>query len=101
MTTPLIDLEPHFLVISGDGTWAMSAGSPVMKDGLMFTCPKCRNHQVICWFAHVGQDVNPKPGRWDVWGTSFEDVSLRPSVNLTGPGCGWHGFVGGGQVSIL
>jgi len=70
-------------------------------DGLLFLCPKCYaenkgaagTHSVLCWFAgKVPDHLDPKPGRWNPSGTDLNDVTLGPSVLLTG-GCGWHGFV--------
>jgi hypothetical protein len=82
-------------------------------DGVMFLCPKCHaenggpigTHQVLCWFVgRVPDDVDPKPGRWTPSGTGLADLTFVPSagrsnsVLLTG-GCGWHGFVAGGDAS--
>lgn len=27
------------------------------------------------------------------------DLSALPSINLTGPGCGWHGWIRNGEVT--
>jgi hypothetical protein len=40
----------------------------------------------------------PGPGRWTVSGTGLADLTLAPSIHLSGPGCGWHGFVTAGEV---
>lgn len=81
--------------------------------GIMFLCPKCflankgtvGTHRVICWASDRGvpDDAMPKPGRWKLVGTSFDDLSLvakSSSVLLMG-GCCWHGFVTKGEVSII
>jgi hypothetical protein len=77
--------------------------------GITFLCPKCfsenggaaRTHSVICWWRDRGvpDDAHPGPGRWTVSGAGFADLSLSPSVHLTGPGCGWHGFVTNGDAT--
>jgi len=92
--------------------------------GVLFQCPKCAEgrergadeetgrryaigaHYVICWFRNpqdappVPDDVFPGPGRWTASGTSLEDLTLSPSVLLTGEGgCGWHGFVRNGDAA--
>lgn len=69
-------------------------------DGIRFTCPKCGAHQVIVWFrGRVPDSATPGPGRWTATGGSFDDLTLTPSINLSGPGCGWHGFVTNGEVT--
>lgn len=58
-------------------------------DGVRFLCPKCHaanggpvgTHSVLCWFVGVLSFVGPGAA----------------SVLLTGPGCGWHGFVRAGD----
>lgn len=77
--------------------------------GVMFLCPKCfaanagpvGTHSVICWFRDRGvpADEPPLPGRWDVSGDSLANLTLSPSVHLTGAGCGWHGWVRGGDAA--
>jgi len=76
--------------------------------GIMFLCPECfkknngpvGTHSVICWFRDRGvpADAFPLPGRWVVTGTTYEDLTLSPSVLLT-DGCRWHGFVTGGMIT--
>ncbi len=74
--------------------------------GVMFLCPKCfianrgrvGTHSVIAWFTGVPADRVPGPGRWEASGTSLADLTLRPSILLTGEGCGWHGFITNGEV---
>ena len=83
--------------------------------GIKFLCPKCftanhgpiNTHGVICWSRSRGvpDDAKPYPGRWRLVGTSYEDLSLMEepghtrSVQLTGEGCKWHGFVTDGEVT--
>ena len=68
-------------------------------DGIRFTCPKCGHHQVMVWFRqHVPPHILPGPGRWDVYGKSFDDLSLHPSIALNGA-CDWHGFIQKGDVT--
>lgn len=93
--------------------------------GVMFQCPKCATgkeageeldpfrgprrfvrgaHHIICWFAGRGvpDSADPKPGRWNPSGTGLDDLTFvgpgAASVLLT-MGCGWHGFVKGGDAS--
>lgn len=80
-------------------------------DGVQFLCPKCFDanggavgtHSVICWSPSVSQDTSPTPGRWELHGTSLEDLTLvagSSSVLLTGDGCQAHFFVRNGQIEM-
>lgn len=71
---------------------------------MIFDCPKCRqpegSHAILAWFRGRGVPDNalPGPGRWTVdSGSGFADLTLSPSILLTS-GCGWHGFVRGGEI---
>jgi hypothetical protein len=76
--------------------------------GLRMTCPVCRDHGLAPAFAgrgvrdHQGShDRNGKPSRWQVSGTGYHDLTLIPSVDLTGPrspNC-WHGWIKNGEVT--
>ncbi len=80
--------------------------------GVMFLCPKCFEdppvgpvgcHSIICWRPLVPPNIDPKPGRWELVGTSIADLSLvagSSSVALTG-GCSAHFFVKGGAIERL
>lgn len=84
---------------------------------VQFVCPLClqRNngkragvHSVDVTFANRGvpdevgcHDQNGKPTRWQVTGgTGFHDLTTMPSILLLS-GCGWHGFITNGEVSII
>lgn len=108
----MIDLSPEFaiLVPGKPGHWHMKPGLRVEQaQGVLFLCPRCfeknggevGTHSIMCWFAGRGvPDAEfPKPGRWQVSGTGFDDLTLTPSVNLPGKdGCQWHGFIQRGQI---
>lgn len=74
--------------------------------GVKFLCPTCfkKNNgpigteSVLCWFAGRGvpDDAFPGPGRWAALGTSFDDLTLSPSVNVDHEH--WHGFITNGEV---
>lgn len=77
-------------------------------DGVMFLCPVCfvknggpiRTEHVLCWLKdrpNVPADAVPGPGRWTASGTSFEDLTLSPSVNVDHEH--WHGYVRAGNVT--
>lgn len=77
-------------------------------DGVIFLCPKCflanggskGTHGVICWNPSVPQDTSPTPGRWNLVGSSLDDLSLvagSSSVQLNG-GCSAHFHVTNGSI---
>lgn len=77
-------------------------------DGIYFTCPLCQNHMVAPTFAgrnvpdHLGsQNRDKQPSRWQASGTGFDDLTLNPSIDLSGThgGCQWHGWVKNGEAA--
>lgn len=82
---------------------------PTMAEaqGIRLTCPVCRNHGLAPAFAgrgvldhHGSHDRDGKPSRWQVSGTGFHDLTLHPSIDLTGPmrpNC-WHGHITNGEI---
>jgi uncharacterized protein DUF6527 len=76
--------------------------------GIRMRCPVCRDHGLAVAFAgrgvldhHGSHDRNGNPSRWQVSGSGFHDLTLHPSVDLTGPqrpGC-WHGWIKNGEVT--
>jgi len=79
-------------------------------DGVLFLCPKCFSvnggskgtHWVLCWRPHVPQTVKPIPGRWELLGTGYGDLSLRAgssSIQLEA-GCRAHFFIEAGAIRM-
>jgi hypothetical protein len=116
----LLDLEPQFVgryhAASGPGdrTSYDVLTSVDGAQGILFICPKCGNHSVLCWFKNprnappVPDTAFPRPGRWTFTGDTFDVISLQPSIDLSkvdaenpaSPGrCYWHGYVTNGQAS--
>jgi hypothetical protein len=104
----LHDLEACFLHHNDEGWTEVDRIEDA--DGVMFLCPKCYlanggpigTHMVICWDPSVPPEISPKPGRWNLVGTSLDDLSLQAnssSVLLTS-GCQWHGFVTNGEATV-
>lgn len=100
-------------------TWLQYRGDPAVRhvqllregaNGIQFLCPACflaNNkqsmgvHRVICWDPSVPQTVTPVPGRWQLLGDSFENLTLKAgssSVQLNG-GCKAHFFINNGDVA--
>lgn len=103
----LTDLEPEWTKWISDKE-SRRVNTMAEADGLWFLCPVCieanngpiGTHMVLCWQPQVPLTTSPAPGRWTMTGTSFEDLTLHPSVHLAGKGgCGWHGFVKNGEVT--
>lgn len=80
--------------------------------GIRFICPKSfathggkvGAHSVQVYFAgspvpaHIGVNQKGDTVRWNVSGTSIDDLSLSPSIQEQDSICGWHGFVGSSGV---
>lgn len=110
MKVRLTELEPQFLKRIDDNNFR-EVSSIADADGVMFVCPLCfenngKNrvgvHSVLCWNPNVPQTTDPVPGRWNLVGTGYEDLTLQAgssSIHLTGEGCGWHGFIRNGEVT--
>ena len=108
----LTELEPTFLKWKGDSD---SEKTDVFAeaDGVLFLCPKCfrknrgsaGTHAIICWVPKVPQTTTPRPGRWNLVGSGYGDLTLvngSSSVLVRGePGQPdhWHGFVRNGEVT--
>ena len=115
----LAELEPQFIRYRT----LRAGGDPVFyrcdvatldeAQGLWFLCPVCfqRNggavgtHLVETTFRDRGASDDEgshgrdgTPSRWGVSGSSFEDLTLTPSIDLGSGGCGWHGFITEGEA---
>lgn len=98
--------------IVGPHDYMIHVDSLIEAQGIWFNCPLCtaRNggpvgtHGVICFFPDrgvpddIGLNNDGKPVRWTASGSTFADLTLRPSTLIQG-GCGWHGFVTTGEVT--
>lgn len=107
MSCALVDLEPE---------WIERDGRVV---GVMFSCPTCSRwganlqgtHSVGVLFANPPDGGPPTPNsedvianysgrRWMRSGTTFADLSIMPSIDLSRGRPGeWHGFVVAGRVT--
>jgi len=82
-------------------------------DSVMFLCPLCfeknkgkrGTHSVRVDFVggRVPDDVcikneEGKPVRWTAVGTTIDDLTLTPSIQIL-HGCKWHGFVTKGDAA--
>lgn len=103
----LSDLDAQFLK-RNDSHHFQFVTTIAEADGIEFLCPKCfvanngkiGTHSVICWAPTVPQDTNPTPGRWELQGTSIDDLTLiagSSSIQLNG-GCNAHFYVRNGAA---
>lgn len=106
----LTELEPTYLKVIDDCNFKY-VDDIKDADGIDFLCPKCFSanngsigtHHCICWNPSVPQTIHPIPGRWEMLGDSFENLSLRAgssSVQLNG-GCNAHFFIENGEVRLV
>jgi hypothetical protein len=127
----LRDLDAQLIGNARDGAFTRF-DTAILTDGVqgvLFQCPKCAAgmdvvehegrrgfagaHYIAIWFANpcntpvAPQDADAPPHhRWIVSGTSLDDLTLSPSVNLDVVGggdgsihmdiCRWHGWVTNG-----
>jgi hypothetical protein len=106
----LAELEPEWVT---DG-WAKGfrrTDDFAEAQGIIFACPHhfqkngglIGTHSILIWFAErdVPADCEPKH-RWKVaGGSSFDDLTLSPSINLQvgGDADEWHGFITNGEIT--
>jgi hypothetical protein len=99
--------------VTGPRTHIITVKTLAEAQGVDLLCPKCftknagnvGTHWITVTFAgrgaldHQGcHGLDGKPTRWQVSGTSIEDLTTMPSILLSGPGCGWHGFIENGAI---
>jgi hypothetical protein len=92
----LLALAPTFVIHDPVSPYSLKYTSDIARaHGVMFLCPKCfrlhdgmlGTHMIICWRPLVPGIVPPGPGRWEMKGTGYADLTLEPSVSQ-GSGCG-------------
>lgn len=108
----LMELDPHFLVRKPTTVVGMRhvlerTSDLAVADGIRFLCPKCfkdnggadGTHAIVVPFA--GRALHERG--WQVSGTKFSDLTLRPSISIYTEkgGCGFHGYITNGEVIML
>ena len=83
----LVELSPRWVVKEG------------RRVGVSFLCPHCKDDRLHVFFANPA-DGGPPAGHpaWDRTGASFDEMTLRPSLDASSSGH-WHGFLTRGEVS--
>ena len=102
----LLDLKPRFLSSGGEGITDSLTGAPIPKTegvGVDFDCP-CGDHseEHRC-YVPFSNPIGPGPlvaqHGWHRQGSTFDDLTLSPSIFRSGYGsCGRHGYVAGGEI---
>lgn len=107
----LTELKPEFMTIDVNTKIMSVVENNENADGIIFLCPKCfeknngpvGTHMVLCWKPRVPQTIDPIPGRWDMLGKSFDDLTFKAgssSIALKG-GCNAHFFITNGNIKIV
>jgi hypothetical protein len=102
----LVELKPSFLRLGLENR-VLPAETFAEAQGLQFLCPVCslhrdpkpEDHWIVCWFSNCMVPLQSvvDPGRWQAMGTSFETLTLFPTIRAH-KGCGWHGRIVKGEV---
>lgn len=113
----LIELEPQFIRHELRDNQKIDVHVQTLKaaTGIFFLCPVCYlknsgpigTHGIIVTFN--GRDVPDElgshnkeglPSRWNVTGSSYDDLTLAPSIDISRDLPGeWHGFITNGEVT--
>lgn len=97
----LTELEPRW----GIGATCIRDGV-VLQDpdrhgmAITFQCPHCKKIRLAIWFANPIDGKPPTDNAVNLWqrtGTSFEDLTLTPSIDASHFGH-WHGFITNGLI---
>jgi uncharacterized protein DUF6527 len=93
----LRDLDAKFVHSTAQG-WR-DVDTFAEADGVLFDCPECGGHKVIVFSTDAPVELAAAPNgkRWTLSGTSLDDLTIIPSIQLTS-GCMWHGIVQKGEV---
>lgn len=108
----ITELDATFVRYTGNGGH-QDVAAFAEAQGVLFTCPGCyrRNgnsdigvHMVLVWFRDRGvpDEAEPKPARWAASGSSLDDLSLTPSINLATDDHSrdeWHGYITAGVAT--
>lgn len=100
----LADLSPRFYGAGGEGVRDRD-GNPAPERsgvGIGFDCPCGCGTECYVPFENPldgGPPLRDDAARalWHRSGASFDNLTLAPSI-LRISGCGWHGFVRGGEI---
>ena len=98
----LADLHPGWVHCGGPDVHHADGSEVPRREqvGVAFDCPCGCDQRCFIPFANPPDGLGPiepsEPG-WNRTGDTFETLTLTPSILRVG-GCGWHGFITGGEV---
>src|SRR5262245_52422657 len=96
----LTEFEPAFLKL-GNGLGWHTQEELDGANGIIFLCPKCKNHSIIVWFEGTPKDISPGPARWTVVrGSGINNLTLTPSI-LIPIDCKGHFTILEGNVCLI
>jgi hypothetical protein len=96
----LKELNAEFVTAAPDGGLGSAQGIED-ADGVWFDCPRCKDkdgHGVLVWCRGTDETRTPL-ARWIFAGTSLDDLSLSPSINIP-DACGAHFWVRSGSIEM-
>lgn len=110
----LLELQPHWCLAARwdtpDGTQHFLNGDTTKRSGmgLSFLCPVHRDHRLVVMFSNPVDGLPPcaeSKYRWQRSGESFDNLTLGPSIDVSGNRHGdeiktpcWHGFIVNGEI---
>lgn len=97
----LSELNPRFadsMSVPGGG-WNLSARRNI---GLSFECPHCRKIRMFVHFRNPIGEGSPEPNvlLWEREGDTFEEMTLRPSIDNSAQGHA-HVSIIAGEVHVV
>ena len=85
-----------------------AAGDSRHGMGITFECPHCRTQRLGVWFVNpidggpkeheLIEDHHMGGPEWTRTGTTFDDLSLSPSIDASAFGH-WHGYITNGSIT--
>lgn len=100
--------QPDIFPLDGIVDWFIETEKLTEAHGICFLCPKSvaekKDHYIQVYFKgspvppHLGQNKDKKTVRWISSGSSYDDLTLHPSIDEQSE-CGWHGWVKNGDAS--
>lgn len=101
----LTDLNPRWIGAGGPGIFDKDGNQPPERFGVgvTFECPcGCPQRCYIPFTEPLdgGPKLEIRHPTWECTGSTFEDLTLSPSIQRVG-GCAWHGWVKNGEVTAV
>lgn len=103
----LTELNPRWVRSGGEGVTRADTGEPVPLQeevGISFDCVCGCEYRVFVSFSKdkEGNRTKGNDPKWERTGKTFEDLTLRPSIQrhkANKISCRWHGHVTNGEVT--